>query len=137
MPSTERLFGYKGRATRREFGAMALATLVIFALSIALFEFVWGDWIGNAAFVDDFGENVLGRTIILLDLIPFGGCLATGSRRLHDTGRTGLWLLLGGVPVVGTLGLLILLALPGARGANVYGADPRAPNADWLRRVFS
>jgi uncharacterized membrane protein YhaH (DUF805 family) len=39
------------------------------------------------------------------------------ARRLHDAERSGWWLLL---PIAAPL-----LLLPGTRGANRYGADPR------------
>ena len=133
----ERLFGYAGRATRRELGAMALATLVILALSIGLFAMIWHVWIGDAAFSDDFTENALSRCIILLDLIPIGGCVATMSRRLHDAGRSGEWLAMLLVPVIGWGLLAVFVSLPGQRHRNAYGPDPRSPDAAWLRRVFS
>ncbi|HWN38654.1 MAG TPA: DUF805 domain-containing protein [Gammaproteobacteria bacterium] len=33
--------------------------------------------------------------------------LAVGARRLHDTGRSGWWLLIGLIPVIGTLVLIV------------------------------
>lgn len=135
--ASERLFGYAGRATRRELGAMAFATLVTLTISAGLFILLWGVWIGDAAYSDDFTESALSRVIILLDLIPLGGCLATASRRLHDTGRSGSWLIACLVPAVGLVMVMAFLALPGQRGRNGYGPDPRSPDAAWLRRVFS
>lgn len=45
--------------------------------------------------------------------------LAVGARRLHDTGKSGWWLLIGLIPLVG-LYLLYLLAQP-TSAANEYG----------------
>ncbi|MEG3150475.1 DUF805 domain-containing protein [Sphingomonas sp. ZT3P38] len=135
--SQERLFNYKGRATRREMAAMVLATLVVLSASGVLFLGLWGVWIGDAVYSTNLTEALLARCIILLDLVPIGGCLATASRRLHDIGRSGLWLIAAIVPVAGTVLILVFLSLPGQLGRNGYGADPRSPDAAWLRRVFS
>ena len=136
-PSLEGIFGYAGRATRRELGVVIFATLVVLGLSVVLFLVGWNIWIGDAALSDDWTEQLLARCIILLDLIPVGACLATASRRLHDTGRTATWLMAALVPIVGIVLVLIYLSLPGHRGGNAYGPDPRSPNAAWLRRIFS
>ena len=66
--------------------------------------------------------GVLTSIFALLVLIPN---IAVGIRRLHDTGRTGWWLLIGLVPVIGTIWLLILFALDGTPGPNLYGEDPK------------
>lgn len=50
--------------------------------------------------------------------------LAAGVRRLHDTGRSGWWLLVSLVPIVGGIILLVLLASAGEPGPNRYGPPP-------------
>ena len=50
--------------------------------------------------------------------------LSAGARRLHDTGRTGWWLLLHIVPPLGLIPLAVLLAKPGEPGPNFYGSPP-------------
>lgn len=52
--------------------------------------------------------------------------IALAVRRLHDTSRSGWWLLLGLIPVVGWIILLILLAENTDRKDNQYGSDPKA-----------
>ena len=47
--------------------------------------------------------------------------LSVGTRRLHDTGKSGWWLLLGLVPVAGWLVLAIFFALEGDKHPNRYG----------------
>ena len=47
--------------------------------------------------------------------------LAVTVRRLHDTDRTGWWVLLGLVPVIGLLVLLWFYIQNGSEGANRYG----------------
>ena len=52
------------------------------------------------------------------------GALALTAKRLHDTDRSGWWLLLLAVPIVGPLVVLLLALRKGMRGRNAYGADP-------------
>ena len=48
------------------------------------------------------------------------------ARRLHDTGRSGWWMLISLVPIVGGIVLIVFCATPGNVGANAYGPDPKA-----------
>ena len=50
--------------------------------------------------------------------------LAVTARRLHDTGRSGWWILISLVPFVGWIPLLIFLVLPSHAGPNEYGRGP-------------
>lgn len=50
--------------------------------------------------------------------------LAVTARRLHDTERSGWWMLLILIPILGWIPLLILLVLPGDVGSNKYGREP-------------
>lgn len=52
--------------------------------------------------------------------------LAVGVRRLHDTDRSGWWILLMFVPVVGSIVLFIWLVRKGATGENRFIAEPMA-----------
>ena len=52
--------------------------------------------------------------------------LAVAVRRLHDTGRSGWWLLLAVIPLVGQLVLLYFFIDEGDEGDNDYGPDPKA-----------
>ena len=50
-------------------------------------------------------------------------------RRLHDTDRSGWWMLIIFIPILGALILLFWMILEGTRGANQYGPDPKAADA--------
>lgn len=56
-------------------------------------------------------------------LIP---SLAVSVRRMHDTGRSGWWLLINLVPFIGGIWFLVLTILEGDPGNNAYGASPKA-----------
>lgn len=52
--------------------------------------------------------------------------IAVVIRRLHDIDRTGWWILLGFVPIVGTIVLIVFFVQRGTTGANRFGPDPLA-----------
>jgi uncharacterized membrane protein YhaH (DUF805 family) len=65
---------------------------------------------------------------LLLVVVPY---LALSVRRLHDVGVSGWLLLVGIIPYVGGLALFVLTIIPGKRGDNKYGPDPKyALNTD-------
>ena len=51
--------------------------------------------------------------------------IGIGIRRLHDIGKSGWWLLISFIPIIGTIILLVFLATEGQTGKNQYGEDPR------------
>jgi uncharacterized membrane protein YhaH (DUF805 family) len=59
---------------------------------------------------------------LLAVLVP---SLAVSVRRLHDTGKSGWWILIGLVPAVGGLILLIFVCLDSVPGPNEYGPNPK------------
>jgi uncharacterized membrane protein YhaH (DUF805 family) len=60
---------------------------------------------------------------IVVDLVLFLPGLAVQVRRLHDLDKTGWWLLLIFIPVVGWIILLVWWCTQGTRGPNQYGPD--------------
>ncbi|KQT14065.1 DUF805 domain-containing protein [Ramlibacter sp. Leaf400] len=95
----------------------------------------YADFNGRAArpefwwfFLFQIGVYVVASMIhSLVYLLAVAGLLlpsvAVGIRRMHDIGKSGWWLLLGLVPVVGLV-LLYFAAQPGQPGSNEYGAQP-------------
>lgn len=57
-------------------------------------------------------------------LIP---SLAAATRRLHDTGRSGWWQVVGLVPIIGAIVLAVLCAQRSQPQANAYGPLPSSP----------
>jgi uncharacterized membrane protein YhaH (DUF805 family) len=55
-------------------------------------------------------------------LIP---TLAVSVRRLHDIDRSGWWILIGLVPLLGVIVLLVFALLEGTPGDNRYGPNPK------------
>jgi len=71
-------------------------------------------------------SGLLGLLYSLAILIP---SIAVSVRRLHDTSRSGWWLLIGLIPIVGTIVLIVLYAQDGTPGDNKYGTDPKSVTA--------
>lgn len=101
---------FTGRARRREYWTFALVnTLIIVVLSIIE---------GNAGTL-----GILSGIFVLAMLIP---SLAVSVRRLHDTNKSGWWLFIQLIPLVGAIILLVFMLIEGDREANKYGPDPKA-----------
>jgi uncharacterized membrane protein YhaH (DUF805 family) len=62
---------------------------------------------------------------IVVALALFLPGLGVSMRRLHDTGRSGWWLLIGLVPVVGVIVLIVFYVQDSQPTANVHGPSPK------------
>ena len=68
----------------------------------------------------------LARVLVsIYSLIVFLPALAVLVRRLHDTGKSGWYLLWNLLPGIGTLIVVIRLLRDGDPGMNTYGPDPK------------
>ena len=56
----------------------------------------------------------------IISVIVAIGTLSLSVRRLHDTGRSGFWWLIGFIPLVGTIILIVFYCLAGTPGPNKY-----------------
>jgi uncharacterized membrane protein YhaH (DUF805 family) len=77
-----------------------------------------------AAIVDGLiGASVTSVIWYLATILPN---IAISVRRLHDLDRSGWWIFLGLIPLVGGIILLIWYCTKGTDGPNRFGADPLA-----------
>jgi uncharacterized membrane protein YhaH (DUF805 family) len=105
---------FSGRARRRDYWFFIL-WYVIISIGLAIIDTVAGLRIGNA--------GVLQSLYALAVLIPG---LAVTVRRLHDTGRTGWWVLIVFIPLIGMIVLLVFMFLDSQAGENEHGPAPKA-----------
>lgn len=103
---------FGGRACRAEYWYFFLFNVII--------GFVLGFIDGLiGSFSPEVGVGLLGGLYSLAVLLPG---IAVSFRRLHDTGRSGWWLLIALVPVVGAIVLLVFMATASEPAENRYGA---------------
>jgi uncharacterized membrane protein YhaH (DUF805 family) len=95
---------FTGRALRSEYWYWILG-IVIISVVLSIIDI-------------SIGTQVLSYLFSLATLLPG---LAVGARRLHDTDRSGWWLLLGLIPLVGAIILIVWFATEGTSGPNRFG----------------
>ena len=111
---------FEGRARRKEYWIFVLiSSLVLIFLSLIDELTGWKVW-------ED--EGVLSLVYSIAVFVP---TLAVVVRRLHDTDRSGWWILIALIPLVGAIVLLVFLILKGNEGDNRFGPDPKAETATW------
>ncbi|EHK89782.1 DUF805 domain-containing protein [Aggregatibacter actinomycetemcomitans] len=99
---------FSGRARRKEYWMFVLfnfiATFVCMlidaVIQMPIFQFVYG-----------FGV-----------IIPY---IAVTVRRLHDTDRSGWWILISFIPLVGSIVLLVFMCFDSQSGTNRFGDNPK------------
>jgi len=108
--------GFSGRARRKEYWMFFLFNLII-SIVLAIVYGALGLKIGG-----EQGAGLLGLVYSLAVLLPG---IAVSIRRLHDTGRSGWWLLIALVPFIGFIVLLVFMVLDSQGGNNEYGPNPK------------
>jgi uncharacterized membrane protein YhaH (DUF805 family) len=101
---------FRGRARRSEFWFFALFNVLVQLVAAALDAVI-------------FNYATIFSALATLGLLLPG--IAVAARRLHDTGRSAWWLLIGFVPVIGFIALIYFYIQRGDAGPNQYGPDPR------------
>lgn len=129
----ENYTNFTGRARRSEYWYFNLFNFLIivplFVVFIAFTESGGGlDYISIIALVAIF---IVG----ILLIIP---SLAVTVRRLHDTGKSGWWYLIGVIPLVSYIGSIVLLVfycMDSEPHTNKWGPNPKMPNRDEIDQI--
>lgn len=116
MTVLKRYAEFEGRASRSEFWYFTLFNIIAFVVA-GILDGVLAGLFG--------GMPVLTVIYALGTLIP---SIAVAIRRLHDTGRSGWWYLLGLVPLLGLV-LIVFFVFDSQPGENQYGANPKGVTA--------
>ena len=106
---------FGGRARRQEYWMFCLFNIIIAILL--------GVMAGIGAAVLDTGAFLLLPNLYSLAVLIPG--IAVSVRRLHDTGKSGWYLLVGLIPVVGVFILLYFMVVDSTPGNNEYGPNPK------------
>jgi uncharacterized membrane protein YhaH (DUF805 family) len=108
--------GFSGRARRKEYWMFALINILI-SIVLGVVDGMFGLKVGG-----EQGAGLLGLIYSLAILLP---SIAVGVRRLHDTGRSGWWMLIAFVPLIGVIVLIVFFVLDSQPGSNEYGPNPK------------
>ena len=107
---------FSGRARRSEYWWWYVFITVIGIIATVI-DRAAGLTFGDAAYAGGWVSGIAGLLLFLPTFAVF-------VRRLHDTGRSGWWLLIGFIPFIGALVLLIFTLLD-SRTDNQYGPSPK------------
>lgn len=108
----KRAFDFSGRSTRAEYWEFFASFVVLIVLAT----------VADEQLISVVGDSApVTGVLILVILIPG---TAVAVRRLHDTDRSGFWLLLLGLGLIGWGFLFYFLTSTGTVGENRYGSEP-------------
>jgi uncharacterized membrane protein YhaH (DUF805 family) len=100
---------FSGRAQRSAYWWWVLFYFILIVVADILDSVIFGN------------PSVLYAIATLALLLP---SIAVGARRLHDIDKSGWWLLIALIPLIGAIVLIIFFAQKGTTGPNRFGPDP-------------
>ncbi|WP_340123238.1 DUF805 domain-containing protein [Methylobacter svalbardensis] len=106
---------FDGRARRKEYWFFFLFNIII-SMILSAVDGLTG------SFNPETGVGLLGGIYTIAVLIP---SIAVSVRRLHDTGRSGWWLLIGLIPLIGTIICFVFMVQDSESSENEYGSNPK------------
>lgn len=107
---------FDGRLNRQPFW---IATLVLWVASVV------ASLIASVIFGSGFFGSLIQLVIALAVLVP---SLAVAVKRCHDRDKSGWWVLIALIPILGWIWYIVELGfLPGTPGPNRFGPDPLGP----------
>lgn len=111
---------FDGRSRRMEYWMFTVTNSLI-AMAFLIPMMVLSQGMNE---IDVLSGLLLGALVIfgIATIIPN---LAVTIRRLHDTGRSGWWILINFVPYIGGLVLLVFMLLDSEQGSNQWGPSPK------------
>jgi uncharacterized membrane protein YhaH (DUF805 family) len=109
---------FEGRARRKEYWYFQLFNFLI-SLALGFVDMFTG------FFDPETGLGFFSGIYALGVMIPG---IAVSIRRLHDTGRSGWWLLINLVPLLGSIVFIYFTVLDSIPGSNEYGPSPKKGN---------
>ncbi len=104
---------FSGRAGRQEYWMFSLFHAII-TIALSAIEGLVG------------GPGIAGIIYGLATILP---CIGVSIRRLHDTSRSGWWLLIGLIPIIGSIILIVFFVFDSTPEENQYGLNPKAAAA--------
>lgn len=100
---------FSGRARRKEYWMFALINTIVFIILSIIGAVLENNW-----------------AFIIYDLAVLIPSLAVTVRRLHDINKSGFWIFIEFIPIIGAIWMLVLTCTDGTHGANRFGVNPKA-----------
>lgn len=113
---------FSGRARRSEYWYFVLFNVLI-SIGLTILDLVVG------TYSQKNGWGLFSGIYTLGVLIP---SIAVAVRRLHDIGKSGWWIFIGLVPLVGGIILFVFSVMDGEPGQNQYGLNPKENEYSFL-----
>ena len=125
---------FKGRARRKEYWMFVLINFIIYIAFMILIIII--EVISGVIYVSDL-KIIITSLMTLFTVTPFSvilslyvlailvPSLAVSVRRLHDIGKSGWFILISLIPIVGSIILLVWACQEGMPEANEYGENPK------------
>jgi uncharacterized membrane protein YhaH (DUF805 family) len=112
----KRYADFSGRSRRKEYWMFILGVIIV-AVVIGIIEGILG--------INQMVGGVYGPLTTLLFVAVLIPGIAVQVRRFHDQDKSGWFVLLGLIPLLGGIIVLVFMCLEGTNGPNRFGADPK------------
>lgn len=109
---------FSGRARRKEYWFFVLFNIIV-GIILSVIDGALG-----LNIIEQEGANI-GWLYSIYSLAVLLPGLAVSIRRLHDTDRSGWWILIALIPIIGAIVLLIFMVLDSQPGSNRFGPNPK------------
>ena len=101
----KKFFDFSGRASKSEYWWFQLYNTILYILTFVF-------------------QNDLALLFSILGIANLIPVFAAGVRRVHDSNKSGWWILISFVPIIG-LYIIVLLITDGSKGKNRFGPKPK------------
>ncbi len=113
-------FVFTGRARRVEFWMFTLFNIAFLMIACLLDNLLGINFETGTGVMK--GAGPIFTIYALAVLIP---SIAVAVRRLHDNNKSGWWIFISLIPLIGTIWLLVLFFMDSQPGSNKYGRNPK------------
>jgi len=105
---------FEGRARRKEYWMFFLFNF-IFSIAASILDRIFHT-------ISAQGTGLISSLYSLFVLLP---SIGVAIRRLHDIGKSGWYIFINLIPIIGWIWFIILLAADSDPDANMYGPNPK------------
>jgi len=111
---------FTGRTSRKEYWMFIIFNFLISGIAILIDNLI------GTTIQTDYGVTLpYGYIYMLYVLAVIIPSIAVSVRRLHDVGKSGWFMLLVLIPVIGSIWFIVFMLSNSNKGDNKYGANPK------------